>query len=207
MEERRTIRKIIPYGIIITYLIFLYEYDYFRSGYSIEMSWILAIIFAGIFGGIILTIIGIIYIYSPRKQLFGRISNYVGLALFIFTYIIIFGLLLFHKYILVIPNLFTLIFIGLYFGILFRYIGNNYKLKSKLDMRNLSIIFLYTGLIILISSIIFSGFSVSFTQFFPIKNESKFLNSMFIIGGIIITIIGGYYFYNSQKIKKKTQST
>lgn len=207
MEERRNIRKIIPYGIIITYLTFLYEYDYFRSGYSVEMSWGLAIIFAGIFGGIISTIIGIIYIYSPRKQLFGRISNYVGLALFIFTYILIFGLLLFHKYILIIPNLFTLIFGGLYFGILFRYIGNNYILKSKLDMRNHSIIFLYTGLLILISSIIFSAYSLSFAQFFPIKNESTFLNSLFIIGGIILTILGGYYFYNSQKNEKKTQST
>ena len=206
MEKRRNIRKIIPYGIIITYLTFLYEYDYFRSGYSVEMSWGLAIIFAGIFGGFITAITSIIYMYSPRKKLFGKISIYVGLALLIFVYLAIFGLFLFSSRILIIPNLFTLIFGGLYFAILFLFIGNIYMLKLKVDKINFSLIIFSTGLIILIPSILFITYSLSLAQFLPIKDENPFLNYMFIGVGIILTIIGGYLTYSNQIIERKTQS-
>lgn len=203
MVERRNVRKIIFYDIIITYLIFLYEYDYFRSGYSVEVSWNLALVFAGIFGGMILTIGGILYVYYPRKQLFGRICNFLGLVLLIFVYLAIFGLFLFSSRILIIPNLFTIIFGGLYFAILFLYIGNIYMLKLKVDKINFSFIIFFTGLIILIPSILFVTYPLGITQFFPLKDENVFLNYAFIGVGLILTIIGGYFIYNNfQKMER-----
>lgn len=203
MVERRNIRKIIFYDIIVTYLTFLYEYDYFRSKYSIEISWNLALVFAGVLGGLILTIGGILYAYYPRKQLFGRICIYIGVGLFIVGCLAIFGLLLFSSRILIVPNLFPIIFGGLYFAILFLYLGYNFMHKLKLGNINLSLILFITGLIILIPSIISFTYSLNLTQILPVKDDSIFLKYIFIGVGLILTIIGGYFFYNNFQKKER----
>ncbi|MFX1385361.1 MAG: hypothetical protein ACFFBP_23335 [Promethearchaeota archaeon] len=202
MEVERNILKIIPYELIIVYLTFIYEYDYFRDAYSIEVSWILGLIYTGIFGGIVSVLIAILYVYTPKRDLFGKIIIYVVLIFLLFIYLADLGLLLFPTDSLIVPNLFTILF-TISFGIVFLFI----ILKSKLDKKASGNILLCLGIIILTQSIIFSSYSLSFSKYFPIKGESNLYIYMYLIVGIILLIIGGFFIYFNQKVKEKKQSS
>lgn len=69
--NKRILKKLIPIGLIILYLVFLVSYNYFRVflSYSIESSWIFGFITALILSVIlILGIDGLLFYIKKRRE-------------------------------------------------------------------------------------------------------------------------------------------